>query len=254
MKTKRLKKQIEILLGILVTCIVLLSLAVFIMRMKDQQHEAAEPAAETEQTEETISSSYWVNNVEIPEAGGIRLEHIHIPWDSSRRPGEVREIRYITIHETDNRSSGADSAAHSNLLVNDTSDMTGWHYTVDDHSIYHNIPDNEIGWNAGDNRTDPGGNMNGIGIEMCVNLTNDFNQTIRNTASLAAKLLVTYDLKVDDVRLHADFMDKVCPHRLITEGRVAEFYEMIRQEYAAEAASELDRRIEALLPVQPAEE
>ena len=254
MKKKQLKKRIELLLGILLASILILTAAAMILRRYDRKTEEAEPVAEIKADEAEMTPSYWVNNVEIREAGGIELNHIHIPWDSTRRPGEVREIRYLTIHETDNRSSGADSQAHNNLLTTDTSDITSWHYTVDDHSIYHNIPDNEIGWNAGDNRTDPGGNMNGIGIEMCVNLTNDFNQTLRNTASLAAKLLVTYDLSVDDVRLHADFMDKVCPHRLITEGRVAEFYEMIRQAYAEEACKELDRRIGSLLPAEPAEE
>ena len=191
-----------------------------------------EVPAETGEAEVTETApSWWVNNCEIDEAGGIPVTHNHVPWDSSRRPGEIREIHYLTIHETDNRSSGADSEAHNSLLTNDTSDITGWHYTVDDHSIYHNLPDNEIGWNAGDNRTELGGNMNGIGIEMCVNLSNDFEATLRNTAELAAKLLVTYDLKVEDVRLHADFMDKVCPHRLISEGRVEEFYQMIRDAY-----------------------
>jgi N-acetylmuramoyl-L-alanine amidase len=143
----------------------------------------------------------------------------------------VREIRYITIHETDNRSSGADSEAHNQLLVNDVTNSTGWHYTVDDHSIYHNLPDNEIGWNAGDNRTKLGGNINGIGIEMCVNLTNDFEQTLRNTAQLAAELMIAYDLDMDRIRFHEDFMNKECPHRLISEGRTDEFLEMIRDAY-----------------------
>ncbi len=184
---------------------------------------AAEPAV--------FHSDYWVNNVELDSVNGITVLHSYIPWDSPRRPGEVREIRYLTIHETDNRNSGADSEAHNTLLLTNTEDVTGWHYTVDDHSVYHNIPDNEIGWNAGDNRTVHGGNVNGIGIEMCVNLTNDYEQTLRNTAALAGSLLVTYDLRVEDVRLHQDFMDKICPHRLITEGRVEEFYQMIRDAY-----------------------
>ena len=190
-----------------------------------------EDAAE-EKEPDTFTSDFWVNNVEISSAGGVPVIHSYVPWGSPRRPGEVREIHYLTIHETDNRSSGADSEAHNSLLVNDVTNSTGWHYTVDDHVIYHNIPDNEIGWNAGDNRTKLGGNINGIGIEMCVNLTNDYEQTLRNTAALAAELLVTYDLDVDAVRLHQDFMDKICPHRLISEGRVEQFYQMIRDEYS----------------------
>jgi len=170
-------------------------------------------------------------NREFDEAGGIAVVQNYIPYDSPRRTGEIREIKYVTIHETDNRSADADAAQHALFLTSNTTDITAWHYTVDDHSIYHHIPDNEIAWNAGDSRTEDGGNMNGIGIEMCVNYGSDFEQTMKNTAWLAAKLLVTYDLTPDDVRLHADFMDKECPHRLISEGRVPEFYQMIRDCY-----------------------
>ncbi len=213
-----------------VTAALLLTVFILLTRKKTEPAPAGESitAAVQETAEEP---GYWVINVEIPSAAGVPVIHNYVPWGSPRRPGEIREIHYITIHETDNRSSGADSAAHNSLLTNDTANSTGWHYTVDDHSIYHNLPDNEIAWNAGDNRTKLGGNINGIGIEMCVNLTNDYEQTLRNTAALAAKLLVTYHLHVEDVRLHQDFMDKICPHRLISEGRVEVFYQMIRDEY-----------------------
>ena len=118
---------------------------------------------------------------------------------------------------------------------------------MDDHSIYHNLPDNEIAWNAGDNRSRDGGNMNGIGIEMCVNVSGDFDQTVRNTAWLCAELLQAYGLTPDDVYLHRDFMGKICPHRLITENKVTWFKELVQADYdelqaaaAAEAPTETE--------------
>lgn len=232
MKKRRIKLRVFILMCSFAFAAIILAVFILLTREKKPAQPAEQIISLTDEAEpEVFTSDYWVNNKEIASAGGVPVTHNYVPWDSPRRPGEVREIRYITIHETDNRSSGADSEAHNSLLVNDVSNSTGWHYTVDDHSIYHNLPDNEIGWNAGDNRTKLGGNINGIGIEMCVNLTNDYEQTLRNTAALAANLLVTYDLQVDDVRLHRDFMDKICPHRLISEGRVEAFYQMIRDDY-----------------------
>lgn len=218
-------------------------LAVYIALSRSAKEPAVSEAEVTAEPAAEINSPYWVNNVEIPSAGGVEIVHSHVDWNSPRRPGEVREIRYLTIHETDNRGSGADALAHNTWLTSNTTDITSWHYTVDDHSIYHNILDNEIAWNAGDNRTQPGGNINGIGIEMCVNLTNDFEATLHNTAELAAQLLVTYDLSVDAVRLHADFMDKVCPHRLISEGRVEEFYQMIRDAYLRNIQADVKEQI-----------
>lgn len=203
------------------------------------------PVVVTETAEE--ESGYITYAITLDEVHGIPVNHIYIPYDSSRRPGEIREIRFLTIHETDNRSSGADALAHSNWLIGDTTDITSWHYTVDDHSIYHNLPDNEIAWNAGDNRSRDGGNMNGIGIEMCVNVSGDFDQTVRNTAWLCAELLQAYGLTPDDVYLHRDFMGKICPHRLITENKVTWFKELIQADYdelqaaaAAEAPTETE--------------
>ena len=203
------------------------------------------PVVVTETAEE--ESGYITYAITLDDVHGIPVNHVYIPYDSSRRPGEIREIRFLIIHETDNRSSGADALAHSNWLIGDTTDITSWHYTVDDHSIYHNLPDNEIAWNAGDNRSRDGGNMNGIGIEMCVNVSGDFDQTVRNTAWLCAELLQAYGLTPDDVYLHRDFMGKICPHRLITENKVTWFKELVQADYdelqaaaAAEAPTETE--------------
>ncbi len=179
-------------------------------------------------------------NLEVDLVNGINVEHEYVPYDSRRRPGEVREILYITIHETDNRRSGSGANAHKNFLSGNNSDITGWHYTVDDGSIVHHIPDNEIAWNAGDGRSELGGNMNGIGIEMCVNVDNDYEKTVENTAALVVALLRAYDLEPKDVRFHEDFMNKECPHRLISEGRLDDFYKMVIEAYSKNQFVEME--------------
>ena len=214
------KKQRKRLLAVLAAAAVLTS-ALFLALLLHRRHEET---AEEERVYATV-------NVELESAGGIPVYHRYIPVDSPRRPGEIRAIKYVTIHETDNRGAGATAEAHNVWITGDVMDITSWHYTVDDHSIYHNLPDNEVAWNAGDNRERDGGNINGIGVEMCVNLGGDYEQVLVNTAALTAELLYVYDLTPDDVRMHADFMDKVCPHRLITEGRVDDFKDMIRKDY-----------------------
>ncbi len=151
--------------------------------------------------------------------------------ESDRRPQIEREIKWIVIHETDNRGSSAGALNHDTFLHTDDSQVNSWHYTVDDSVIYHHLPDNEVGWHAGDKKTEDGGNMTGIGIEMCVNQTGDYQKTLQNTAKLIATLMVSYDLGMDEVKFHQDFSGKICPHRLITEGRVKEFRLMIEEEY-----------------------
>ena len=70
---------------------------------------------------------------------GIPLFTAYIPEDSPGRPGVLRTVESITIHETANTSEGADAEAHSDYLST-TSDEVSWHYTVDDHQIYQHLP------------------------------------------------------------------------------------------------------------------
>ena len=126
----------------------------------------------------------------------------------------------MVIHETGNTAEGSDAAGHSAYLLSGKSGDTSWHYTVDDHQIYHHIPDDEIAWHAGDRRTRDGGNLCGIGVELCVNEDGDFEKTFNNAARLTAYLLDTYGLQLGDVKQHADFMDqKFKPSGTTTGGR-----------------------------------
>ena len=78
----------------------------------------------------------------------------------------MRDIKYIVIHETDNFKAGADAKAHNDFLLSQANTQElSWHYTVDDHEIYHNLPDDEAAYHASDHLKQDGGNLNGIGID-----------------------------------------------------------------------------------------
>lgn len=148
------------------------------------------------------------------------------------RPGGNRTIRYVVIHETDNFAAGADAERHNEFIhQNVLSEKLSWHYTVDDHEAYHHVPDDEPAYHAGDGDAPDGGNRCGIGVELCVAEDNDYEKTLQNGALLAAYLLDRYDLGLDALRKHQDFSGKVCPARLIEQGRWDEFCEMVRQNY-----------------------
>lgn len=69
--------------------------------------------------------------------------------NTNTRPGIKMDPQWITIHETDNTSKGADAEAHARLQASGNSRTASWHYTVDDHEIWQSIPDNEVAWHAG---------------------------------------------------------------------------------------------------------
>ncbi len=171
--------------------------------------------------------------------GEIPVVQSYLPEGSMARVGTKRKIMWIVIHETDNFREGADAKAHNEYLLSqaDTQELS-WHYTVDDHEIYHNIPDDEAAFHASDKMQVGGGNLNGIGIEMCVNADGDYEKTLDNSIALTATLLQEYGLSMDAVKKHQDFSayGKVCPNKLIEQNRWDEFLQRVQQAYDEIAA------------------
>ncbi len=173
------------------------------------------------------------------QIAGISVHTQYIPEDSQARSGRKREIHYIVIHETDNTGAHATAKAHSEYLQeNCWKEQKSWHYTVDDHEIWHHLPDKEVGYHAGDSSWKEGGNRNGIGIELCVNQGGDFDQTIHNAAQLTAYLLLKYNLTIDAVKKHQDFSGKICPSTIIGTNRWQEFLQLVQEDYSAQKTQE----------------
>ncbi|MCI9273703.1 MAG: hypothetical protein HFE39_07085 [Clostridiales bacterium] len=164
----------------------------------------------------------------VDQIGDIPLYTRLIPEDSGGRPGIQRKIQYIVIHETGNPSPGADAQAHSAYLLEGGDGTTSWHYTVDEKQIYQHLPDNEVAWHAGDKTKAGGGNLNGIGMELCVNEDGNFEKTFHNAARLTAYLLNAYGLSIDQVKQHNDFNGKNCPQTIREDNRWSEFLEAVQ--------------------------
>ena len=67
----------------------------------------------------------------------------------SNRPGDIYEKHYVTVHDTASGAEGANAKSHANY-VNEGGGGTSWHYSVGNDGIYHQIPDNERAFHAGD--------------------------------------------------------------------------------------------------------
>jgi N-acetylmuramoyl-L-alanine amidase len=157
-----------------------------------------------------------------------------VPATNSNRPGTPMNptLQYVTIHDTASSAATATAKMHADYMTNDSDQKgTGWHYTVDQSSIYHHIPDLEHAWHAGDGSTIGGGNMSSIGIETCVNEGSDLYRTWQRTAKLVANLLVTHSLGVDDVRQHYDWSQKNCPQTMRNAGLWNNFMTLVQAEY-----------------------
>ena len=141
---------------------------------------------------------------------------------------------FITIHSTDNTARNADALNHARAMRNglrarhNRTHFLTWHFTVDDHSIYQSLPTNETGEHAD---YEGPGNRSSIGIEMCVNRTNDIAKTVDRTAWLTARLMRQYRIPLSHVVPHMywrmirysdrrDLGHKQCPRILLDHGQL----------------------------------
>lgn len=89
---------------------------------------------------------YLFSNLEIKEN--------FAPKSNSNRDGRIKEKKYLVIHDTGDTNRKRNARYWSNVVKtqihNDTQYNASFQYVVGNDGIYHNIPDNEIAYHAGD--------------------------------------------------------------------------------------------------------
>jgi N-acetylmuramoyl-L-alanine amidase len=137
--------------------------------------------------------------------------------------------QYITIHSTQNPTG--DAYAHAKALNRGAlrGGVCGylcWHFTVQGDTVIQHIPTSERGEHAD---FDGPGNRYSIGIEMCEHQGNDQLATMERTAKLAASLMFSHKIPIENVRAHYHWPregystpNKDCPHFLLENGKPGE--------------------------------
>ena len=144
---------------------------------------------------------------------------------AKNRPGYAMTPKYITVHNTGNTAKGADALAHATFLKN-SKETTGWHFTVDDKRIIQHIPCWENAWHATDGHGP--GNMQSIGIEICVNSDGNYAKAEANAVELIRYLMSKYSIPVTNVVPHQKWYPvKYCPYKILP--RWNEFINEIKQ-------------------------
>ena len=104
-----------------------------------------------------------VCNGYVPFVNSINLKFIEsiIPdiYKTNRNMCVRESTEYIVVHDTASAAPSADGRAHNNWIHNMANDpentnTVSWHFTVDDVSIYQQLPLNEIAHHAGDGLTE----------------------------------------------------------------------------------------------------
>lgn len=122
---------------------------------------------------------------------------------------------YLTIHETANRSRGANAAAHANLQSRQWPGAS-WHWSVDDKEAVQSYGHDFRLWHAGDGQGH--GNMSSIAIETCVHEGNNWAQTKKNLIDLAVTIMQAEGIPLSRVVQHNHWSGKNCPTTLRANG------------------------------------
>ena len=126
--------------------------------------------------------------------------------------GRATAIKYIVIHDTGNKSKGADADAHFNYF-NGGNRNSSADFFVDDKKILQvNDYTRYYTWQVGDGKGKYGvTNANSIGIEICVNADGDYEKAFNNAIELTKYLMKELNIPIERVIRHYDASRKNCP-------------------------------------------
>lgn len=187
-----------------------------------------------DETDENLVRKFFTYKTR-PTVSQSKLDEL--VYEGYQMPNEDN-ILWVVIHETGNTNVGKGALVHADLQWNNAYDPemdareASWTYTVDDHTIYQSFNDWVPVWHATDGRSEGGGNLNGIGIELCVNADNKYDAGMLNDARLVAHLLQKHNLGLINMKQHYDFYPtKNCPENMRDDERWFEFLTLIGREY-----------------------
>lgn len=127
------------------------------------------------------------------------------------------KIKYIVIHDTQNKSKGADALAHFNYFNSGNRNSSADFFVddkrilqVNDYNIYNT-------WQVGDGKGKFGiTNSNSLGIEICVNIDGDYDVAFKNAVELTKALMSELNIPLENVVRHYDASRKNCPSSMST--------------------------------------
>lgn len=163
-----------------------------------------------------------MNRYEKADLIGLNLIEKRLGYHLTNNPNRLMSSppAFVTIHNTDNTSVGADADSHHSYLANDGwGRKVSWHYTVDEKQALQHFRDQRVLWHTGTTK----GNESSVGIELAMDADKagqaimgegNYRATVDNGAKLTAFLLDEYDLNPGDVRQHYDWSKKNCPSQL----------------------------------------
>ena len=124
----------------------------------------------------------------------------------------TERIRYIVVHDTQNKNKGADADAHFNYFNGGNRNSSADFFVDDKRILQVNNYIKFYTWHVGDGKGKYGvTNQNSIGVEICVNADGDYNKAFDNAVKLIRHLMKELNIPPECVIRHYDASRKICP-------------------------------------------
>ena len=137
---------------------------------------------------------------------------IHTKQIAFNRTTRTDKIKYIVIHDTGNKSRGANADAHFNYFNGGDRGSSADFFVDDTQILQVNDYNKYYTWHCGDGNGKYGiTNNNSVGVEICVNSDGDYDIAFQKTVELVKMLMDTLNLPIDRIVRHYDASRKNCP-------------------------------------------
>ncbi len=131
----------------------------------------------------------------------------------------TKPIKYIVIHDTGNKSEGADALAHFNYFNTGNRNASADFFVDGKQSLKVNDYTKYYTWHCGDGNGKNGiTNQNSVGVEICINADGDYEKAKQNALDTVRKLMKELDIPPDCVVRHYDASGKNCPQSFSESG------------------------------------
>ena len=139
----------------------------------------------------------------------LQIEKKQIAYNRAKR---TSSIKYIVIHDTGNKSKGADADAHYNYFNGGNRNSSADFFVDDKKVLQVNDYARYYTYHVGDGKGKYGiTNQNSVGIEICVNQDGDYNAAFEQVVALTKYLMQELSVPAERVVRHYDASRKNCP-------------------------------------------
>jgi len=122
------------------------------------------------------------------------------------------KISYIVIHDTGNKSKGANADAHFKYFNGGNRNSSADFFVDDKKVLQVNDYTKYCTWQVGDGKGKYGvTNQNSLGIEICVNADGDYEKGFNNAIEITKRLMKELDIPAEHILRHYDASRKNCP-------------------------------------------